>query len=92
MSTKIELTKAECKAVYEVIDQLSGSNPENVFANDGTDDPENPVISAFVKIFKAAGRSRSEESRLTVAGADAVSCGGAGIVPRRLHRRMPCHR
>lgn len=52
----ITLSKEECEAVYELIDQLSGGNPENVFAWDGTDSIHCPTTSAMIKIFSAAGR------------------------------------
>ncbi len=52
----VTLTEDECKAVHEMIDMLSGCNPENVFAWDGTDDPSDPQTSAFVKIYKAVGQ------------------------------------
>jgi hypothetical protein len=35
---------------------MSGGNPENGFAWDGTDDINEPVTSALVKIFKSVGR------------------------------------
>ena len=34
----ITLTRAEAEELYELIDALSGFNPENVFAWDGTDE------------------------------------------------------
>jgi len=55
----IQLTEEECKAVYEVVDQLSGCNPEYVFSYFVTgeeDDPADPTASAFAKIYKAAGQ------------------------------------
>jgi hypothetical protein len=51
----INLTKEECKAVYELIGHLSGGNPEYAFANDGSDDMADPMVSACVKIYRAAG-------------------------------------
>lgn len=50
------LTLAEAKAVYELIDQLSGGNPENVFAWDGSDDWESPLTRAMVKLFRECKR------------------------------------
>ena len=57
MEKTVELTKAECQAIHEIIDQLSGSNPEYIFAWDGTDDINAPIISAAVKIYRLAGYS-----------------------------------
>lgn len=45
-------TNEEIKALYDVISELSGGNPENLFAWDGNDDINDPTISATVKIFK----------------------------------------
>lgn len=55
----IELSKDECAAVYEVIDQLSGGNPEYTFLHScgEIDDPESPHSTAFAKIFRAVGAS-----------------------------------
>ena len=52
----IHLTTEECRAVYELIDILSGGNAANVFAWDGTDDSTDPEISAMTQIFLAAGQ------------------------------------
>ena len=54
--TTITLTAEECKALHELIDQLSGGNPENVFAWDGTDDLADATTRAAAKVFMAAGR------------------------------------
>ncbi len=51
----IILTKEECKELYSLIDSLSGCNAGNVFAWDGTDDPNDPGISACVKVFRMVG-------------------------------------
>mgnify|MGYP001615456865 FL=1 len=56
----ITLTREECEALYDLIDQLSGGNPENVFAWDGTDDLSRPCISAAVKLFTAAAEDVPE--------------------------------
>lgn len=53
----VELSKEECKALHDLIGMLSGHNPENVFAWDGSDDPADPIISACVKVYRAAGRN-----------------------------------
>lgn len=53
----IPFSQAECMALYELIDQLSGGSPENVFRWDGTDDATNPTASACAKVFRAAGRA-----------------------------------
>jgi len=52
---KLSLTREEAKAVHEIIDQLSGGNPQNVFAWDGTDNLENPTTRAMAKIYLMAG-------------------------------------
>lgn len=55
----IQLTEEECKSVYTMIEMLSGSNPEYVFAQFScgeADDPEDPSARAFAKIYKAAGQ------------------------------------
>lgn len=49
------MTEAEMKALYDLIEQLSGGNAENVFAWDGSDDASDPTTSACVKLFKAKG-------------------------------------
>lgn len=53
----IILSTAECTALFETLEQLTGGNPENVFAWDGSDDPDDPTTSAWAKVFVAAGRS-----------------------------------
>lgn len=45
----------ELAALYELIHQLSGGNPGNVFAHDGSDSLEDPTTSAAVKLFWATG-------------------------------------
>lgn len=55
--TDTTLTTAEMCALYDLIAELTGGNPENVFAWDGTDDIAEPRISAMVKVFRANGRS-----------------------------------
>ena len=55
MQAEITLTKEECEAVHEMISMLSGCNPENVFAWDGTDSNEDTTTRAFAKIYKMAG-------------------------------------
>ena len=57
---KVELSQEECKALYDLIDGLSGGNPENVFAWDGTDSLDDPTTSAAAKVFTGAGRSIPE--------------------------------
>lgn len=52
----VTLTTEECKAIYELIDQLSGFNPGNVFAWDGTDSMDDPTTSGCVRIFREAGK------------------------------------
>lgn len=53
-------TKEEVEAIYELLDQLSGGNPEYGFSWDGEDSLEDPTTSALVKIFKVKGRSIPE--------------------------------
>lgn len=50
------LTQAEAEAVFEWLDQLTGSSPENVLAWNGSDDPNDPATAAAVKIFRAVKR------------------------------------
>lgn len=52
----IELNEAECREIYDLIDQLSGCNPDRVFAWNGSDDPAEPYSSALAKIYTAAGQ------------------------------------
>lgn len=59
----VTLSRAECEALHELISQLSGHNPENVFAWDGSDDISDPSTIACVKVFLAAGRSVPESMR-----------------------------
>lgn len=56
----VTFTKEEVAAIYELIGQLSGHNPENAFAWDGTDDPKSPYTSALVKLFRSVGRTIPE--------------------------------
>jgi hypothetical protein len=56
----VTLTEAECKALHDLIGQLAGGNPENVFAWDGTDDAADPTTAACVKVYRAAGKSIPE--------------------------------
>jgi hypothetical protein len=52
----VTLSEAECKALFDLISDLSGHNPENVFAWNGADDPKDPQCSACAKVYQAAGR------------------------------------
>jgi hypothetical protein len=52
----VTLTGAECEALFDLISDLSGHNPENVFAWNGADDPTDPLCSACAKVYQAAGR------------------------------------
>lgn len=58
--TEITLTVAECRALYELIDQLSGFNAENVFGGEDVVDASDPTTSACIKVFRAAGRDVPE--------------------------------
>lgn len=51
----VVLNAREAKEIYSLISELSGHNPENVFAWDGSDSLEDPYISACVKIYRAVG-------------------------------------
>lgn len=51
----MDFTTEECREIAEIVASLSGSNPENVFAHDGTDSLDDVVIRAFVKLYKEAG-------------------------------------
>lgn len=55
-SITVTLTVEECKALYTLIDELSGGGASNVFAYGGADDPDNPTVSACVKVYSKAGR------------------------------------
>lgn len=50
------LTVAEARAIYDLIDSLSGGNPENFFTWDGSDTLEDAATRAMVKVFRCAGR------------------------------------
>ena len=56
VSGVVMLSMSECKALYDLISQLSGCNPENVFSWDGTDDLGDPAVSACAKVYRAIGR------------------------------------
>jgi hypothetical protein len=56
----VSFTKEEVKEIYNFVDSMSGGNPENGFAWDGTDDINDPTTSALVKIFKSVGRKIPE--------------------------------
>ncbi len=51
----ITLTEEECEIVHDMIGMLSGDNPENVFAWDGTDNLDCPETRVFAKIYQASG-------------------------------------
>lgn len=57
----VTLTTEECKAIYELMGDLSGCNPEYVFAWDGTDDPNCVITRAAAKLYKAAGKRIPKE-------------------------------
>jgi hypothetical protein len=52
----VTLTAEEARALFDIIDQLAGGNPESVFAWDGTDSPFDPTSRAAAKLFVAVGR------------------------------------
>lgn len=62
----VTLNTEECKAIHELIDQLSGGNPENAFSHDGDNDPTCSMMSACAKVYNAAGRSIPEELEICV--------------------------
>lgn len=62
-ATVVMFTDEELRAIYALIEQLSGFNPESVFAWDGTDSCEDPTTSAMAKLFEATGHSVPEEVR-----------------------------
>lgn len=51
----MSFTTEELQALYELIDQLSGGNPGNVFAHDGSDSLEDLTTSTAVKLYWATG-------------------------------------
>ena len=53
----IQLTEEECRAVYRLIDELSGGNADNAFNWEGHDSPNEPHDRALAKIFHAAGKA-----------------------------------
>ena len=55
-SDGVFLTKEECLALYELIDQLSGFNASSVFAWDGSDSVKSTTTAACAKVFLLAGR------------------------------------
>lgn len=57
------ITLSEAKALYETLDETTGGNADNVFAWDGSDSPSDPGLSAWAKVFIAAGRPVPEEMR-----------------------------
>jgi hypothetical protein len=60
------LTTEECRALYDLLEQLSGHSPENVFALDGTDSMEDITTRACVKLFCAAGRTEMVPTALVI--------------------------
>lgn len=52
----IEFTGSECFALLQMLEDTTGGNASDVFAWDGTDDPEEPWVKAAVKLFKACNR------------------------------------
>ena len=58
------LTTEEAKALYQLIEILTGGNAHSAFAWDGTDSVDDPMTSATVKLYLAAGEDVPE------------SCGG----------------
>lgn len=50
----VMLTEGECEAIAELIDALTGGNPENALSdNDAIDDPR---ASGVAKVFLGAGK------------------------------------
>lgn len=53
----IQLTNEECGALYDLINDLSGGNAENVFTWDEPNDLSHPWVSACAKVFVEADRA-----------------------------------
>ena len=53
----VTFTTEEAKALFDLIDGFSGGNPENAFANDGTDALDDVTTRAIAKLYAAAGRA-----------------------------------
>lgn len=60
-SNDVRLTQEECEAIFETLDILSGGNADSCFGWDGTDDPTDPSVSGFAKIWAALDREIPEE-------------------------------
>ena len=56
IETGVVLSETECKALYDLIDELSGGNARNVFAWDGTDSLKSFTTTACEKVYKTAGK------------------------------------
>lgn len=52
----VTFTTKEAQIIVEIIDSLSGGNPENVFAHDGNDSLDDAETLAFVKLFHATDK------------------------------------
>lgn len=52
-----EFSEEECYELFQMIDDATGGNACDVFAWDGTDDPEDTWVKAAVKLFKACGQN-----------------------------------
>jgi len=55
-NNEVSFTLEECKSLYDFLDMLSGGNPENIFAWDGTDSMEDVSTRTAYKLFTALGR------------------------------------
>lgn len=55
------LTPEECQALFGTLRILTGGSPEIVFAWDGSDSRNDPVVRAWSKIFRSAGQSVPKE-------------------------------
>lgn len=53
----VTFTAEEAAAIEELIDSLSGGNPENAFAHDGSDSLDDVQTRAIAKLYKAADRN-----------------------------------
>ena len=56
----ITLTEEECRAIHDMIGMMNGQNPEYVFSAFSTgepDDPNDPYVSGFAKIYECAGQT-----------------------------------
>jgi hypothetical protein len=56
----LTLTRAEAKALFDIIDNLTGGSPENLFDWEEGDNPADPDTSALLKLFTFCGQDVPE--------------------------------